>query len=173
MAREFGIYKAPANYEPQIGGPFDARMLVGTKSDLMNPATWRQTNGDIWVYVGMIVAVSADTNPANNGIYILTGSNYTLEESWEKQATASEIADLQQQIDNIEISGDGNLDITVKTETDLPAIGDENTTYYVEENASIQRWDADTQDYIKYGGSGEIPDLDINIIHGGNANGSN
>lgn len=173
MARYRGTFTAAANYEPLKAAPFDARQLVETKADLINPATWRQSNGDIWVYMGMMVAVASDADPKNNGIYILKGKNYTLEESWERQATASEIASLQQQIDDIEISGGGSLDVVVETESDLPEIGNTNTTYYVKENSSILRWDDETKTYQPFGGTGEIPDLDINLIYGGNANGTN
>jgi hypothetical protein len=78
---------------------------------------------------------------------------------------------LIEKIENIEISA-GGADVEVDTENDLPQPGAENTTYYVKENSSIYRWDAKTQTYISYGGTGEIPELNINIIHGGNANGT-
>lgn len=148
-------------------------MLVDTKADLVNPATWRQLNGDIWVYQGMIVAVAADSDPNNNGIYVLMGSNYTLETSWEKQATNKDITSLQQQIDDLELSGN-SFDVEVDFETDLPLIGDTNTTYYVKETSQILRWDEDTNSYQIFGGTDEVPDLDkINLIFGGNAHGTN
>lgn len=172
MARYKGTFSVAANYEPLVGGPFDARQLVGAKSDLTNPATWKQANGDIWVYIGMIVVVGSDIDPNNNGLYILKGSPYTDESNWEKQATKKDIENLQEQIENIELTGGGSLDVEVETEIDLPVIGDENTTYYVKENSSIQRWDEETNSYQSFGGIGETPELEINIIHGGNANGT-
>lgn len=148
-------------------------MLVDTKADLINPATWRQFNGDIWVYQGMIVAVAADPNPDNNGIYVLIGSNYTLEASWEKQATHKDIASLQQQIDDLELSGN-SFDVEVDFEIELPPIGDSNATYYVKETSQILRWDEDTNSYQTFGGQNEVPDFDeINLIFGGNAHGTN
>ena len=62
MARYKGIFKAAANYEPQIAAPFDARMLVDAKADLTDRSIWQQSNGDVWVYSGMIVAVANDEN---------------------------------------------------------------------------------------------------------------
>lgn len=170
MARYKGIFKASANYEPQVAAPFDARMLVEAKSDLTTAATWQQTNGSIWTYVGMIVSVAADIDPANNGVYRLTAKDWSVEDNWQKLANSAEIEDLQKQIDNIEVGG-GDLSVEIQTEADLPKIGATGTTYYVIENNSIYRWQAETQSYISFGG-GE-PELDIQIIHGGNANGTN
>lgn len=148
-------------------------MLVDTKADLINPATWRQFNGDIWVYQGMIVAVAADPNPNNNGLYILMGNNYTLEASWEKHATNKDVISLQQQIDNLELSGN-NFDVEVDFEIELPPIGDSNATYYVKETSEILRWNEVTNSYQTFGGQNEVPDFDeINLIFGGNAHGTN
>lgn len=172
MARYKGTFAIASNYEPHIQGPFDARQLVETKRDLMSSATWLTPMGECWVYKGMMVVVSSDINPDNNGLYILTDLDYSLESNWQKQASHTDIQELQEQIENLEIEG-GSLDVEVDTETELPPIGDENTTYYVKENQSIQRWDSETQSYVAYGGeSGEAPDLEINLIHGGDSNGN-
>ena len=171
MARYKGTFTAAANYEPLKAAPFDARQLVETKSDLTNPSTWQQVNGDIWTYVGMMVVVATDVNTDNNGLYILRDKDYTNIGNWEKQATNKEITSLQKQIDEIEVSGGGSLDIEVATEADLPEIGNSNTTYYVLENNSIYRWQEETKSYVSFGGKASA-DLDINIIYGGNANGN-
>ena len=172
MGRYKGTFSVAANYEPLVGGPFDARQLVETKSDLTNPRTWRSHSGEIWVYIGMMVVVSSDINANNNGLYILKDNPYTDEANWVKYATEADIADLQQQIDDIEVGSGGSLDVNVETEADLPEVGDQNTTYYVKDNSSIQRWDEETQSYQSYGGSGEIPELDVNLIYGGDSNGN-
>lgn len=169
MARYKGIFKASANYEPQVAAPFDARSLVEAKSDLLKEETWKQTNGSIWTYVGMIVSVASDIDVTKNGVYMLIDKDWSLESSWQKMATVDQIADLLDKIENIEVSGGGSLDVEVNTEEELPEIGDENTTYYITENQSIQRWDEETDSYITYGG-GSAPD--IKIINGGNANGN-
>lgn len=142
-------------------------MLVETRSDLVLKSTWQQLNGDIWTYPGMVVSVASDVNPANNGVYMLIDADFTIASNWQKMASVEEIAYLQEQIDNLEISG-GSLDVEVETEESLPEEGDENATYFVKENLSIQRWDDETGTYISYGGA---PELDINIINGGNSNG--
>lgn len=174
MARFRGGFEISANYEPLKAAPFDARALVESKADLILPATWQDSNGDIWIYAGMIVSVASDIDDANNGLYrLLSATRYQEESAWEKLADATDLEalkrELQEQIDNIEVSGGGSLDVEVTTVADLPAIGDSNTTYYVKENASIQRWDATDQEYNSYGGG--VADLDINLIYGGNSNG--
>lgn len=171
MAREKGIFQVSANYEPLKAAPFDARSLVESKADLINEKTWVIDNV-AWVYTGMIVSVARDIEVTNNGVYrLLDADNYMLESSWQKLADTTSIEDLQRQIDELEVSG-GSIDLEVETETELPETGDENTTYYIKENASIQRWDEETQTYIRYGGAGDTPDIDINLIYGGNSNGN-
>ena len=168
MARRKGTFQVSANYEPLKAAPFDARQLVETRADLIAEDTW-VINDIAWVYTGMIVAVASDVNRANNGVYVLTdAANYTSLESWEKLADSKSIEDLQRQIDAIEVQGGGTLDLEIDSEADLPEVGDEHITYYIKENSSIQRWDAEEGKYRSYGGT----DFDINIIHGGDSNGN-
>lgn len=167
MARYNGVYKAAANYEPQIAAPFDARELVETKADLTSEKTWKQRNGDIWTYVGMVVSVASDVNPANNGRYQLMAADWSNAANWQKMATAADIQVLQEKIDNIEVSGGGSYDIEVETFEDLPSEGDTNATYYIANDRSIWRWSAVLEKYISYGAT----DLDIEIIYGGKSNG--
>ena len=167
--REFGTFPITANYELQVAAPFDARQLVKTKAALMDGDTWRQPDGNMYIYSGMLVMVIQDQDPSNNGAYILNNEiDYDLESSWTKLADTANIEAIQEQIDNLEISA-GGASIEVDSYTDLPKIGAEDTTYYVKENGSIYRYDSANKRYVSYGGtSGE---LDINLIYGGNANG--
>lgn len=171
MARYKGTFTTAANYEPLIAAPFDARQLVEARSDLINPKTWNRSDGTNWTYVGMIVAVSRDIDDNNNGVYMLVADDFTQLANWRKCADDRDISRLMKEIESIEV-GAGSQDIEVDTDQDLPSIGDENATYYVKSNLSIQRWDEETQSYISYGASGDSPDLDINLIIGGNANGN-
>lgn len=167
--REFGTFPVSANYEPQVGAPFDARQLVNTKAALTIEETWLQADGGKYIYNGMIVAVGNDKEEDNNGLYLLLNSNlYYLEASWMKLASNSQIQSLQKELEDLELSG-GSLDIEVATKEDLPLIGNENATYYVKSDKSIWRWDEVSKEYISYGAQSTI---DINIIHGGNANGT-
>lgn len=63
----------------------------------------------------------------------------------------------------------GDESITVDKLTDLPEVGIAGITYYVQEDGSIKRWNAETNAYVAFGGSG-TGDLDITMINGGNAN---
>lgn len=171
MARYRGNFTVAANYEPLKAAPFDARALVEAKADLTAATTWQQKDGGMWIYSGMIVSVGSDIEPTNNGAYVLLDAeNYMLEDSWRKLADTVSIEDLQKQINEIEGAG-GGQDAEVETEADLPEVGAEGITYYVIENQSIYRWQAETQSYVSFGG-GAAPDLDIQIINGGNSNGN-
>lgn len=87
MGRYRGTFQNPANYEPLIAAPFDARELVDTKSDLISPTTWQQKNGDLWIYEGLKVVVKDE-----GAIYILLNPvEYFLEASWLKTATLADI----------------------------------------------------------------------------------
>lgn len=102
MAREKGTFQVAANYEPLIAAPFDARSLVKTKDDLTAPQTWRQANGDIWIYAGMLVAVYGDPIAANNGLYILSNpAAYDQEVSWTKFADIAQIEALEERMNNL------------------------------------------------------------------------
>ena len=138
---------------------------------MINPKTWNRSDGTNWTYVGMMVSVSRDIEDSYNGIYMLVTDDFTKLDSWRKCADDRDVARLLEEIEALEI-GAGSQDIEVDSEEDLPSIGDENATYYVKENLSIQRWDEATHSYISYGVSGDTPDLDINLIIGGNANGN-
>lgn len=171
MGRKKGTFVVPANYEPQKAAPFDARTVVESKQDLVLAATWADANGDIWIYTGLRVSVTTDVNSSNNGLYLLIDKdNYTSFDSWKKLADETDLQNLQEQIDNIE-AGTVVSDLVVDTEDDLPEIGNSNITYYVKENNKILRWDDANQLYISFGGSNQP--LEIKIINGGNANGTN
>lgn len=88
MAREKGTFQNPANYEPLIAAPFDARELVNTKADLTAAATWQQKNGDLWIYEGMKVVVKDE-----HALYVLRNPvSFFLEESWIRSANIDDIA---------------------------------------------------------------------------------
>jgi len=66
-------------------GPFDSKMLVKTKAELTQAATWIPQGGSMPVhYAGMIVSVNADTVTENNGIYILKNAAFSNESNWVK-----------------------------------------------------------------------------------------
>ncbi len=71
------------NFEPQVGAPLDARIVVPFKSDLTLALTWTALDGGIYVFDGLTVTVWNDPVPANNGVYILQdAANYTVASNW-------------------------------------------------------------------------------------------
>ena len=80
MARNKGLASFSANFEPQVASSLDARANVATKAELYLLTTWQANDGLQYTYVGMPVTVAQDG--ANNGIYILVASDYTLGASW-------------------------------------------------------------------------------------------
>lgn len=87
MARYKGTFSVAANYEPLVGGPFDARELVDTKADLIAAQTWQQPNGDLWIYEGMKVVVKDE----HAEYMLLNPISYFLESSWLKTADLTDI----------------------------------------------------------------------------------
>jgi hypothetical protein len=88
MARLKGIAPFSGNFEPQIAAPLDARLTVATHADLTNASAWLANDGGTYVYKGLLVAVTDDPNPSNNGIYYLTDLDVTQATNWKKLDTA-------------------------------------------------------------------------------------
>lgn len=104
MARGKGTFNFAANFEVLAKAPLDARMVVGSYSDLILPATWEDGDGLVWLFDGALVVVSNDPSA---GIYWLKDSaNYTDYSSWEKAGTSD--ADASIGVINV---GDGSANI--------------------------------------------------------------
>ena len=86
MARTEGTYKFSSNFELRARSPLDAKQIVHSLSDLINPSTWFTEDGGEWTYVGMMVGVQ---EPSNGGVYMLRGVDYTNQQNWIKQADVS------------------------------------------------------------------------------------
>lgn len=85
MGRYKGTFNFAANYEVLASGPLDARLLVDTKADLINPTIWQDISSTVWLYNGIVVSVASDSNISNNGLYFLKDKdNYTSYDSWLK-----------------------------------------------------------------------------------------
>lgn len=83
MSRDRGTFPISANFEPKVKGPFDGRIKVGYKSDLIDPSTWVDSDDNVWVYDGMIVSVTVDTSIENRGLYYLKDEDqYTDINQW-------------------------------------------------------------------------------------------
>lgn len=118
MARYRGNFTVAANYEPLKAAPFDSRELVQFKSDLTNAETWRQPDGGIWTYIGMVVSVSADADINKRGRYLLVDKDWSIEANWLKIADDREIKSLADQIELIKNSGGSTVDLTAYAKTE-------------------------------------------------------
>lgn len=78
MGRKVGNAIFSANFEPRVGEPLDARLVVDYISDLTLLSTWNKGDGNAYVYVGMVVSVIE-----NNSIYLLKDLDYTQSSNWE------------------------------------------------------------------------------------------
>ena len=83
MSRSTGLAIFPANFEPRLGAPLDARGVVELRADLTNSATWDTGDGNAYVYRGMLVTVAHDIEDYN-GLYVLQGENYQSLGHWQK-----------------------------------------------------------------------------------------
>jgi hypothetical protein len=85
MSRNKGTFNFAANFEVLTKAPLDARLVVSTKADLINPTVWQDINSNIWIYKGITVSVTSDPNPSLNGLYFLIDEAlYTDYTSWVK-----------------------------------------------------------------------------------------
>lgn len=66
--------------------PLDDRFVIDSQSDLLEESTWLH-NGVRCTYSGMIVGVVNDSNPDNNGAYMLVKSNKYNKQSWDTTAS--------------------------------------------------------------------------------------
>lgn len=103
-------------------GPFDAKMLVSTYADLLNPNTWANDVGSICAYNGMITAVWKDSDTNLNGVYLFhdpkvtnafTKPTVTDEANWHKlcdiaalTAISNELAALKLEVEQMSDYGE-------------------------------------------------------------------
>jgi len=85
MSRNKGTINFSANFEPIVQAPLDSRQKVGLYSDLVNPATWQDLLGNIWIYPGAMVVVTTDPSA---GIYWLKDTDFTNYDNWENAGSA-------------------------------------------------------------------------------------
>lgn len=69
MAKNLGVASISTNFQVKYAGAIDPRVLVDTKTDLINPDSWPHEGDTYYVYNGLIVAV-IDTH----SIYMLVDS---------------------------------------------------------------------------------------------------
>ncbi len=84
MGRVKGLIEFSGNFEPKMAEPFDGRVRVELLSDLTNPTTWTNADGNVYLYKEIIVSVYNDNDEENNGAYRLVNDDYTDVENWVK-----------------------------------------------------------------------------------------
>ena len=75
MSRQKGLFGFSGNFEPQIAEPLDGRLKVKTLEALLDLNTWTAKDGGLYIYKGMVVAVTDDPKEGNNGLYYLNNEN--------------------------------------------------------------------------------------------------
>jgi hypothetical protein len=131
MSREKGQANFSTAFEPQVALPLDARMLVQTKADLINPNTWTANDGIVYIYPGIIVTVSQD-NIGNRGTYRLDALPYTDISNWkrltdEKSSSSIIVKTVNDWITDNTILEDGQ--IGMEKITGKYKVGDGTTTW--------------------------------------------
>ena len=86
--RRKGTFNLPGNFEVKIEGPLDTRTVVGSIADLLDTVNIDGENK--YQYYGMLVVVSGDDIPENDGLYrLLEDGNPNEIGGWEKIGTGS------------------------------------------------------------------------------------
>lgn len=98
MAR--GTFNFAANFQVKLQDALDPRLVIQSKSDLINKETWPYDGDTIYAYNGMIVAVAAD-----KAMYMLVDVDKILEadySGWKQMdVSASQVVEI---IDNLDSS---------------------------------------------------------------------
>lgn len=80
MARERGTFNFSANLEVKKQAPIDARQTYITYEELTQQSTWVDTDGNVWLFKGLIVPVNYN---GQNALFMLINPDaYTSTSSW-------------------------------------------------------------------------------------------
>lgn len=131
MARNTGIFNFAGNFEVKKTAPLDARVVVGTKLELTSTATWADSDNNVWLYDGLVVAV---TEASNYGLYMLTNYDpvsaptaYTDAENWvqiDATAAVTDVVDsLESTATNKALSANQGKVLSEKIETLKSSLG--------------------------------------------------
>lgn len=80
MARERGTFNFSASLEVKKQAPLDARQTYIDYSELIQEATWKDSDNKVWLFKGLIVPVNYN---GEHALFMLTNPyNYTSTSSW-------------------------------------------------------------------------------------------
>ena len=99
MARIKGQANYASNFEVLKQAPLDSRSVVSDSGDLIKAVTWRDADGNVWLYDGLIVVVPNTNNPSAPEVYVLKDKdNYGRPDTWFKLGAdnASAVAAIQE-----------------------------------------------------------------------------
>ena len=99
MARIKGQANYASNFEVLKQAPLDSRSVVSDSGDLIKAVTWRDADGNVWLYDGLIVVVPNTNNPSAPEVYVLKDkANYGRPDTWFKLGAdnASAVAAIQE-----------------------------------------------------------------------------
>ena len=131
--RNKGTFNFGANLEVKKDAPLDARTLVSEYADLVKAETWTDSDGNTWLYVGMLVV--CQDKPGK--LYQLVAKDYTKESSWKEIGADVDLSGYllkENAATDLHITRDGetvtlalsNDDGDVGSDHDLPAATMEN-----------------------------------------------
>ena len=104
------ISQIELQYKYSGKGPVDAKALVKTYADLLNPKTWYNSSEKSAAYNGMVVAVWLDSDSSKNGLYFLHDAlvtsvlgtpDVTNEKNWYKVANLDDLEGLTGSVENL------------------------------------------------------------------------
>lgn len=87
MSRKKGLFEFSGNFDPLIDSALDARLIVDEIASLTDSDYWKASDGLVYTYKGMIVAVVDDPDSENNGIYVLLDDDYQDINNWSKSGS--------------------------------------------------------------------------------------
>lgn len=117
--RNKGTFNFASNFEVLTKAPLDARLVVDTKANLIDPNIWEDDDTNIWLYKGITVSVVADPSINNNGLYFLENdASYQSYNGWSKIGQSSSLDASVIYNQQVNVSQDASID-TIKTNIDI------------------------------------------------------